>query len=169
MEIWKDIEGYEGLYQVSSLGRVKSLERIVPNSSNGFRKIKERIRKTPKASHGYANVTLSKGNKISVFLVHQLVAIAFLDHTPNKFELVVDHINDNKLDNRAENLQIVTNRFNSTKNPRGSSKYVGVSFDNSNKKWKSAIQINGENILLGNFDCELKAAEAYQKKLAEIE
>ena len=96
-EIWKDVPGYESLYQVSSLGRVKSLQRYV-NNNGGKQLLKERLLKFG-LSKGYYNVVLYKNKKNKNIKVHKLVAMAFLNHKPNGYELVIDHINNNKLDN----------------------------------------------------------------------
>jgi len=155
-EIWKDIPNYEGLYQISSLGNVKSLHRQI--------KMKIYIDK-----FGYYNISLRKKNSRKRWKTHQLVAMAFFGHTPCGNKLVVDHINDIKTDNRVENLQIVTNRYNTYKTQgKYSSQYKGVHFKNENKKWRSAIQINGKLKHLGYFNCELSAHLAYQNKLKEI-
>ena len=89
-EIFKDIPNYEGLYQVSNLGNVKSL--------NYRRTKKERVLKTVVNGVGYLNVYLSKNGKIKTFTVHKLVCMAFLNHTPNGSKgLVADHRNNNPL------------------------------------------------------------------------
>jgi hypothetical protein len=100
-EIWKPIIGFEGIYEVSSLGRVKS-----------FRNPKERILRPTKNGRGYMKVILYKSDTKKQITVHQLVSIAFLNHVPNGNKLVIDHINDNKTDNRLDNLQVVTQSFN---------------------------------------------------------
>jgi hypothetical protein len=151
MEIWKSIQNYEGLYEVSNLGRVKSLkfnkEKIL---SQGMLR--------------YCNVVLWKNSIGITRTVHQLVAESFLNHTPNGMKLVVDHINDDKLDNRVENLQIVTTRFNAYKTQgKYSSKYKGVSWDKKLNKWRAMISINGKLKHLGYFNCELLAYHEYEK------
>ena len=100
-EIWKDIKGYEGLYQVSNLGRVKSLERY--DSYN--RKVDEKILKT-KENLGYIYVNLHKNGIQKGYKVHRLVAEAFIPNPDNK--PCVDHINTIKDDNRVDNLRWVT-------------------------------------------------------------
>ena len=168
VEIWKDIPGYEGLYQVSSLGRVKSLSREICNSKRCYIS-KEKILKISISNNGYFKVNLFNFGIEKTFMVHKLVAMAFLNHKPNGYELVIDHINDNKLDNRVENLQIVTQRFNTYKTQgKHSSKHKGVYWCKNRKKWKSAIRINGEKKHLGSFKCELAASYAYQKALKEL-
>lgn len=162
-EIWKDIEGYEGLYQVSNLGRVKSLPR------KGVGK-NERILKQIDNTGGYLTVTIYLNKKGKIRRVHKLVAEAFLNHKPNGMNLVVDHINDIKIDNRVENLQIVTTRFNAFKTQgKYSSKYKGVNWNNLKNKWQSRILIGGKRKHLGYYDCELKAHLAYQNALKEIQ
>ena len=111
MEIWKDVLNYEGLYQVSNLGRVKSLKRKVRHFS-GERLVPERILKGGVNDKGYILVNLGKKGTKKVFAVHKLVAIAFLNHKPCGYKLVVDHIDNNKLNNKLENLQIITQQEN---------------------------------------------------------
>ena len=154
-----DVPGYEGLYQVSNLGNLKSLKFG-----------KQKILKLVANSNGYYENGLLKNNKNNRGKIHQLVAMAFLGHKPDgTHKLVVDHINDNKLDNRVENLQIVTQRFNCRKNQIGySSKYKGVGWNKTYNKWRSRIMINKKEIHLGYFENELEAHLAYQNKLKEI-
>ena len=163
-ETWKDIPKYEGLYQVSNFGKVKSLERI----SIQNHKLNEKILKPGVSSNGYLTVVLHKKKTRKTFQVHQLVAIGFLDHKPKKYNVVVDHINNNPLDNSVENLQLTTQRHNSSKDRKGSSCYTGVSWHSRDNKWYSNITINGKKMHLGSFNDELKAHEAYQNKLKQI-
>lgn len=101
-EVWKDILGYEGLYQVSNWGRVKSL--------NYNRTGNERILKPGLGNRGYYFVNLCKNGKQKSVHIHRLVAEAFLCKIPKG--LVVNHLNQNKQDNRLENLEIVTQKEN---------------------------------------------------------
>lgn len=167
-EIWKDVPTYEGIYQVSNLGNVKSLSRL-KFSYGFFRKQNERILKPATDKKGYLICVLCKNTHRKTIKVHQLVAMAFLNHIPCGMVLVVDHINDVKTDNRVKNLQIITNRDNSFKTQgRYSSKYKGVCLDKTSKKWESKIQIKGKTTYLGSFTTEQEASEAYQNKLKEI-
>ena len=111
IEIWKPIKGYEGYYEFSNLHNVKSLSRIVNRRNGGFNISKERILKQT-LNNGYYKVTLCLNGDVSVFGIHQLVAMEHLGHTVCGYELVVDHINEIKTDNRIENLQIITHLEN---------------------------------------------------------
>jgi hypothetical protein len=169
-EIWKDIPDYEGLYQVSNLGRIKSLPKQWISGKGVLRKHNGKIMNTGIKPYGYRFAALSKQGNIKRFYVHQLVAICFLGHKPNGYKLVIDHINDNPSDNRVENLQIVTQRFNARKNQLSyaySSQYKGVYWKKSRKKWVAQIQINAKRQHLGAFDCELKARQAYLNALKQ--
>ena len=158
MEIWKDIKGYEGMYQVSNLGRIKSLK---------FES--EKILKSRRGLNSYCYVNLCTNGKAKNFLVHQLVAIAFLNHIPCGHKLVVDHINNDKYDNRVDNLQVTTHRYNVYKKQElFSSKYKGVYYHKKNNKWISTIYYNNKSNHLGCFDSEHEAHLAYQNKLKEI-
>ena len=161
MEIWKDIIGYEGIYQVSNLGRVKSLNY---NHTN-----KTQLLKQGKDSSGYFVVSLYLSGNKTTKKVHQLVAIAFLNHVPCGFELVINHKDLNRLNNRANNLEIVTNRENSNKKHlKSSSQYTGVGWHKRDCKWMACIRINGRLKHLGYFINEYDAHLAYQKALSEI-
>ena len=155
IEEFRDVKGFEGLYQVSNLGRVKSLK---------FNK--ERILRGCQGSGGYLHVSLTKDGNQKTRKIHQLVAEAFLGHTPCGMKLIVNHINFIRHDNRAENLEIDTNRNNTNqKHLNSSSEYTGVSWNKKYNKWVANIRINGKLKYLGLFACELKAAKAYQDAL----
>ena len=106
-EIWKDIKGYEGLYQVSNLGRVKSLERTVIDKIGHKHPIKERILKPRTDGRGYLIVDLRNGSeKGKNYKVHRLVCEAFHENPENK--PCVNHIDENKANNVASNLEWCT-------------------------------------------------------------
>lgn len=119
-EIWKDINGYEGLYQVSNFGRVKSLARIrkTRKDSNGKQGsyqykgciLKQKNRKTNVKSLEYYQVTLSKNGTQKMFSPHRLVAEAFIPNPNNK--PYVNHIDGNGKNNNVDNLEWTTNREN---------------------------------------------------------
>ena len=110
MEIWKDIEGYEGRYQISNLGRVKSLSRTIDVGGKFKRFQPERILKPSKGVKGYLLVELYKNNCSKMKRVHRLVAESFIPN-PKKL-LSVNHIDENKENNTMENLEWCTDRYN---------------------------------------------------------
>ena len=166
MEEFRDIAGYEGKYQVSNLGRVKSLSRL----ANNGRKVKEKIKKPALDRYGYLRVNLCKDNKTKTFKVHKLVAMVFLNHKPCGMKEVVDHINGIKTDNRLDNLQLITNRENSSKDRKGgTSKYVGVCWDKHRYKWRSNIYVKDKRVSLGRYNDEYEAHLKYQKALNNLD
>ena len=110
MEIWKDIKGYENLYEVSNLGRVRSLDRWVKYSDDRLRLYKGRILKPHKTTNGYLQVGLYKDGKIKMFLVHRLVWMAFNEEIPEGMEL--NHINEITTDARLDNLNLMSHLDN---------------------------------------------------------
>lgn len=103
MEIWKDIEGYEEFYQVSNLGRVKSIERLVDHPKGGKRIVRERFLAVKTNKRGYLYSSLSKNGIVTNQFNHRLVAFAFISNPENKPE--VNHKNGIKTDNYLENLE----------------------------------------------------------------
>ena len=111
MEIWKDVIEYEGLYQVSNLGQVKSLDRLANHAKGGLRIFKGKILKSRIDSLGkYTRVSLSKFGKTKDFLVHRLVGQMFIPNPFNKEE--INHINGVGKDNKSSNLEWVTRSEN---------------------------------------------------------
>lgn len=102
-ETWKDIAGYEGLYQVSNLGRVKSVERVITLSNGHPKTIPETILKPSSVSRGYLRVDLKRGAK-RYALIHRLVAEAFIPNE-NLFATTVNHKDEDKTNNRVDNLE----------------------------------------------------------------
>jgi hypothetical protein len=154
-EIWKDIPGYEGLYQVSTLGRIKSL-----------RFNKEKILNPALSSGRYLCVGLRKDGKSTTKRIHKLVSITFLNNNDNNYELVVDHINGDILDNQLSNIRIITqqeNHFNRTT-------AKGFSFNKLKNKFTAYICVNGKTKHLGSFKNEEEAKQAYlnAKKIYHI-
>ena len=162
-EIWLKVPNYEK-YSVSNLGNIK----------NNFN---ENLLKFNFGNDEYLFVKFWANKKAKLYKVHQVVAMAFLNHVPCGHKLVVNHINGIKTDNRVENLEIVTNRENTSTcyNPNKvncSSQYIGVDARNTNnncpKKWRAQIVINKKKIFLGNFLTELQAKKMYDHAIGEL-
>ena len=104
-EIWKDIDGYEGKYQVSDLGRVRSMPRVALDTKGRRQQVKGIILK-PNDRKGYDSVRLRDNGRYDVFSVHRLVGMAFV---PGYFDgAVINHKDENPKNNRADNLEWVT-------------------------------------------------------------
>jgi hypothetical protein len=154
-EIWKDIPGYIGLYQVSNWGQVKNTKGNI---------LKHWLNKP-----GYYVVSLSKNAVVKDFGIHQLVAMAFLDHVPDGYEIVIHHKNENKLDNNLSNLELTSHRYNVSFNKKNkTSNYVGVNWHKQYENWKASIRIDKTGIFLGYYNSEEEASTIYQKAVANI-
>lgn len=172
-EIWKPVPDYEELYEVSNYGRVKSLAKKYFFGVNhaAVRNLTESLIKLSVDDSGYFMFVLKKDGTRKNQRVHQLVAMAFLDHEPCGYRLVVNHKDFDTSNNMVNNLEVVTNRKNSDqKHIKSTSEFVGVSFakmrgKRSGKKWRSMIYINGKNLTLGYFKTEIEASNAYQEAL----
>lgn len=172
IEKWTHIKDYERMYSVSDLGRVKSLQRKTFRKLTGWGLHKERILKQTDDGRGYLAVQLNREGKGRTTRVHQLVAVAFKDHTIDGHNLVPNHIDFNKFNNRASNLEIVTARENSNHlHLESVSVFVGVDYEKRRTKrpWRSRIHFEGMKKHLGYFDREQDAAEAYLIALHNIE
>lgn len=116
MEIWKDIKNYEGLYQVSNLGRIKSLSRTVYQYNYMAKKdikitFKGKIRKPRMSKDGYYIINLNKDGKMTTYRVHRLVGEQFVENKENK--PYINHKDGNKLNNNVDNLEWCTAKENS--------------------------------------------------------
>lgn len=159
-EEWKDIEDFEKSYQVSNLGRVRSLPR-----QSGDRFIRGKILKLGDNQNGYKLVILRKDNKSHAKLIHRLVASSFL----GKSSLHVDHINGVKDDNRLINLRYCTPRENNHFKVLRTKDYIGVSKLSKTSKWVSSIGIEGVSYTIGIFNTLEEGIEAYNNALHEWE
>lgn len=149
-EIWKGIKNYEELYQVSNLGNVRSLGNKTHTTTHLLKLRNKR---------GYFEVALCKNGKYKYYLVHRLVYEAFNGEIPEGMQ--VNHINENKTDNRLENLNLMTPKQNSnwgTRNKRNSIKRKGVQ---NTKCSKPIVQFD----LHGNFIQEWPSAAEAQRQL----
>lgn len=170
----KDIPGYEGLYEASDLGFIYSHPRTIVDK-NGITKRAggNRLLSNP-TKQGYRTVALYNNGKPKVFKVGVLVAMTFLGHVPSGFSVVVDHIDNDRSNDRLFNLQLISMWENTTKDryrKDTSSKYLGVFLEKNkkegHKRWVSRIMINKKVVHLGRFRTELEAHHAYQSKLVE--
>ena len=151
-EIWKNIEGYPN-YQVSNMGRVKRL-------STGYYRRTEKILKPQLQNNGYLHIKLSQKDKTKCILVHRLVAQIFIPNHNNLPQ--VNHINEDKTDNRVENLEWCDRKYNinygngiskrvKTNKENGTYKKIGEI--NSKIRSKSILQFSKDNSFIRKWDC----------------
>ena len=151
-EVWKDIKGYEGLYQISNYGIIRSLDRLRNNGISGKYIQKGRIME-PFITRGYYQVVLRKDGKYKHHNVHRLVAINFIDNKENKPQ--VNHINGNKLDNTVENLEWCTqseNQIHAYK--KGLQKPI---YGKKNRLSKSIKQYNLKGKFIKEYESSMQA------------
>jgi hypothetical protein len=162
IEIWKDIDGYEGIYQISNLGNVKSLFRYVKNKHNTLSLKKECILKLSNDKDGYKIISLLKNGVSKTCRVHFLVCQAYLTEKLSE-SYVIDHINNIKGDNRVSNLQYISFRENVSKDSNNKYNFLGV-YKNGNK-FSAKIVIDGVRKYLGTFNTPEEANNEYLKNL----
>lgn len=160
-EIWVDVKGYEGLYHVSNLGRIKSLYRVVVRKGRNYT-ISEKILKNS-FDGNYSSVGLYKEAKLKTIRVHILVSVAFIPNPDNK--PTVNHINGIKTDNRVCNLEYSTHRENINHYFKSNDveKITGVSFNKKASKFIATITHNKQQIHLGSFSDKKDAHKARVK------
>ena len=145
-EEWKDILGFEGFYQASNLGRIKSLERFRKGKNGSLVTVKEKILKPRLNNNGYYQVELCKNSKVRFYYVHRLVYEVFNGTIPEGLQ--VNHINEVKTDNRLSNLNLMTCKENNnygTHNERVSKKMT------NGKLSKPVLQFTLDNILIKEY------------------
>lgn len=151
---WVDIPGYEGLYQASKEGRIKKCPTII----NGKLQ-KEKYCSLMQDSTGYHRVSITKYGDTKFIHVHVLMAMTFLNHICNGHKMVIDHIDNVKLNNKLSNLQRISHAENLRKDRKNKIGITGVY--RSGKKYVSRISINKECLYLGTFNTKEEAREAY--------
>ncbi|WP_300905716.1 NUMOD4 domain-containing protein [uncultured Bacteroides sp.] len=153
-EEWRDIQGYEGLYQVSNLGKVRSLDREITAVSRWGTPqkytAKGRVLKGSFSTVGYPQVQLSKEGTITTYQVHRLVAMAFLANPDNLSE--VNHKNEDKCDNRACNLEWCDRDYNAH--------YLNACTRHAHKIWKRVRQFTLDGKFIAEYPSVSEASKA---------
>lgn len=171
MEIWKDVFGYEDCYEISSYGQLRSKDHLVPCKNGKTRLVKGKQKKLFTNDRGYLITTLSQRNKLKTFVVHQLVAQAFLPGYAKG--VMVNHIDGNKQNNCINNLELSDSSHNQLhavrtglKIVKRTSQYRHVSYINNPKaksRWAVCIKHNGK----GSFGWKTFTDETEAAKYAD--
>ena len=167
MENWKSVKGYEGYYEVSDKGNVKSLSRI--RKTGGV--IIERILTPRYDKIGYVQYVLYKDGFKKSVKGHHLVWDNFGEGHRNGRVINIDHKDENKSNNEFTNLQLLTNRDNLSKGKHKqnkSSKFTGVYKPKQTAYFQAYITIDKKHKYLGRFKTEQEASIDYQKALKEL-
>lgn len=149
----KVVDGFEN-YAISDNGDVFNLKF--------GKKIKPYL--TGKPDKQYYAVKLYNDGIVTQLKIHQLAALAFINNDDPEFKILVDHKNNNRLDNRVQNLRWSTHSQNSqnmSKHKNSSSEWKGIYYNNKAKKWHTQIRVDGKNVYLGLFQNEIEAARTY--------
>ena len=152
-EIWKDIPDYEGYYQARNLGRIRSLDREVAYNDGRVRILKGKVMKPVMDRGGYLRIHISKEGKTRTFLVHRLVWMAFNGEIQEDFE--VNHIDEDKTNNKLENLNLMTHTQNmnfGTRNERIAKAHI-----NNPSKSKPVIAFDTDGNLAFEFPSTMEA------------
>ena len=171
METWKDIKNYEGYYQVSNCGRVRSVDRKVLYKSGHVASHKGRVKKISNKTE-YRVALLSKNNKQKLFKVSRLVAQAFIDN-PHRYS-VVNHRDGNKHNDCVENLEWTTtskNAIHAFENGLSFKKnrVAGVFYEQRRKKWASYLYRDNKNIFIGRYKTFKQAKNAQSLYKASLD
>lgn len=148
VEIWKDVQGYEGLYQVSSFGRVKRILKTKPN----------RILTPSCDKDGYKRLSLCKENKARTFSVHRLVAVSFIPN-PNNYP-VINHKDENKGNNNADNLEWCTVQYNT--------RYKDVHIRKSRYLCKPILQFSLNGAFIRKWESQVEIEKVFKKSHRNI-
>ena len=152
-EEWRDIKGFEGYYQVSNLGQIRSVDRKIYQSHNQKdSNYKSKLRKPTVDKHGYLEINLCKGSKSKKYLVHRLVANAFIPN-PNNYPQV-NHIDENKHNNFVDNLEWCTPKYNSNYGYR--KERIKKARTNNMYNQKAVKCIETGRIFINSYDAERK-------------
>lgn len=157
-EVWQDIPGYEGYYKASTYGRIKSLSRYYKTGRGGLQLLPERILKAFPATNGYLGVLLCNGTQ-KRYTVHRLISMTFLPKWKTEY-IQVNHKDENKVNNRVENLEWCTVAYNNCYGTR--LKRVGIA------NGKPVLQYTSDGILIGYFQSAAEAARQFSLRAGDI-
>ena len=168
-EEWRDVVGFESRYLISNLGNLKSKAYFKKGNSNSLYLTYEKNIKLNINKHGYYSHKFCENKKQKTYKIHQVVAMAFLNHKPCGHEYYVDHIDRNKLNNSLGNLRIITPKDSiCNRDVFKTSKYVGVSYDKERCKWVARIKTDNKYKFLGRFETEESAYNEIKERKGKL-
>jgi len=167
-EVWEPIKGYQGFYEISNLGKVRSVFRYDGRAYKHGKILTPWLSKPGR----YAMITLWKNNKKKHLTLHRLVWDHFGNKSRNGQLLQVDHIDENKTNCSINNLQLLTTRQNVSKSIRhkkiAKSPFIGIYWKRDKQRWIARLRLGKKIIYLGSSKIESEAALFYQKKLLQL-
>src|SRR5690606_4562643 len=160
-KIWREWPGFEGLYEVSSEGDVRSVDRVVVSPARSPQRLKGRVLRPGVAFTGYRTVALSRDGKPRSYTIHELVAAAFIG--PRQPGDDVDHIDGNRLNNHVQNLRYVPHEINTRNITKINSRSgaLGV-YPNGKSGWMAMVGVGGKTVYLGTYRTIAEASAARQ-------
>lgn len=169
-EIWKKLPSIWGDYSVSNLGNLMSESKSWLSGRKGHLTTrKPKLLKPYKDPRGYKYYRLFNNCQSRYVGIHQLMAIAFLNHKADDRNIVIDHIDSDKSNNVLSNIQIISIRDNILKEKiNNKSKLIGAHYDKNKKMYTSTITKDKKRYYLGCFETELEAHKAYKNKENEL-
>jgi hypothetical protein len=168
LEEWRPVKNYEGLYEVSCLGNIRSLDRPVHHWRGGKSFIIGKILKRNLDQNGYAIVHLSKNNQAKLCKIHLLVWDVFGNKPRDGIKIQVDHIDNDKNNCQIDNLQLLNSRQNCSKDQKSKcGNPTGVQLL-SNGRFKARAVINGIETHLGTFASANEASFKYQQTINNL-
>lgn len=164
MENWKPVAGFEDIYEVSDLGNVRSLDRVVNSDKRGTLRVRGRVLRGGRASTGYLSVALCRDGGCRSYTIHELVARAFIGPRPEGAD--IDHIDGNRTNNLPANLRYVSHLMNTRNITKANAKSgaLGV-YPNGKSGWQAQIMRDGKTVYLGTY----KSIEAASAARADYE
>lgn len=169
IEKWIPIKDYEEFYAISNFGNIKSLEKTwyFGCGRKAKKHQEERILKPTIAANGYLSMKLSKYGKAQTKFIHHLVWEAFGDKPRDGYKLQVDHIDNGRLNNHIDNLQLLKQRDNLIKGVKNRGNEFPIGVSKRNNRYRASIYSNGKKIHLGYYKDPIEAGLVYEQAYGE--
>jgi hypothetical protein len=164
-EVWAAVPNYERTHKVSNMGRIKSIERIIPGQLGGEFKKPDKILKQAISRCGYLNIRIGQGEKKATLSVHRIVLGAFSGNS----DLHIDHVDGDKKNNCLSNLEYVTKRENCSRWHQSKGKELPPGVQKKRNNFSAQIYTQGRYWSLGTYKTIIEASNRYQQVLSDIQ